>query len=365
MVVLGRSIMGIGALVSLAGLVLFIAGLEYEWAGSGLMLTGLGYLFQRGGVTPEAKEAHAYALEFGWHVLPDGHAGSAFPSKAYPIAIQARRQGLIAGTWADRHAYRMLLGEAFAVEAIVVSKPLPLLQVVPLVLAKRAARGSTTDLVTGDAEFDQAWRVWCPQPDFARALLSEEVRRAFAHAALESQGNPVGYTIDGARFMAWQEFRHASVEAAARNLDALTAIADAVPAYVWREYALVPGEALSPAAAAVDKRPAVAGLSGGVAPGLIVPKRGGSSAAWVDVPGSAWRDAPAPTRDRNAWGRIALLLAFTFLLSPVGLVLAIAALRACRNGTANNVSTVRAAIIANAGMLGLTFLMVAAAIITG
>ncbi|NYI42585.1 DUF4190 domain-containing protein [Demequina lutea] len=343
-VVWGRVLMWLATplTITLAALALFGA-VPWTATNAGLLLFGAGFLIVRTGVAPETIKAKRIAASMGWASRPAAEAVETIPGTQYPFRLTLKPQALSVGRWRDHEARRWLLGSQFAVEAVALRGNMPALHVIPNTKAFAKAMGGGSDFLTGDAAFDAAWRVWCRYPEYARAMLSDAVRALFASERL--RGVPV--LFEGGFVCTWTPLSAQSIKEIDGRFESLAALRGAISNQVLSHYSMA-------GSATVLRDPTGTPVT---MPGEHLPGPG--------LTASVVRTGEIAQRDKNLFGRLSVLLPFTFFFAPVGLVLGILGARAAHRGEASNGGLAKLGIGLSIGMLALLAVMMWAAITVG
>jgi hypothetical protein len=209
----------------------------------------------------------------------------------------------IAGVWRGHPAKVFVLHESppqysakFQVTMLSLRSPMPLVEFHPRSNLQRQF-SAETDVPTDSAEFNKRWRVMCRDPRYARAVATPRLmERLLAEGAAQ---NPV--TVDGSSIYTWAPVHRAAGRDIQANLALLVDVAGLIPLRLGQFDGW--GEAVSPDG-----------------------HRTGTDSAVV----------AKPQRKKNYLAVLTVILAFTFLLAPLGILVGHASLRANRRGEASN-----------------------------
>ena len=182
------------------------------------------------------------------------------------------------------------------------------------------------DIFFESTDFTARWRVMCPDVRYAHAVVHPRMMERLLN--LGDNGFPV--TLDGDKVFTWARQESAKEADIAARFSLLRDVVALIPPHVWREYG----------------RPV-----GSVTPG-----------AGAGAPGTA-RSFLVPVRDKNLWGRVAVLLSLTWILAPIGILVGYSAKRNVKKGLASNLKTAQAGIVLGYFFTALVIASVVAAIL--
>jgi len=373
--VLGRAlfVFSVPLTVALVGVRGIAHGLQWLPA-IGLLFATLGGVFMLIGGDMHARTLKPFARRHGWEYDPRGLSLALAHPTAHPFGpTKMKRTHVLRGQVDGRPAQWFNLGTEYAVEMIRLPAALPRLELLPRSMRTSLDVGRGTDLRIEVGRFNDRWQVWCRDLPYAHALLAPDLVEMLENPLAED----MGIVIEGNVAYAWRRAENAKVEDIRGRLMVLTGVIQRIPAHVWRKYV---GVEVAPMAADARNMRADAAAMTPVArvelararevarraSPMVTPDPLAEFKAVVakhEVP----RDrsfAQVAARDRNILGRMSVLLAFTWLGVPAGMVLAVKARRACRAGEANNPRVAMAGLLLNSLAIVLLLATVAAVIIT-
>ncbi len=197
-------------------------------------------------VTPAAPAdpLPTWAARLGWSPLGgDPTVGRGW--RGWPFVPQRRwaAADVWVGTWAGRRAltFRYVSTEEAAprhVTAVELPVALPFVEVTPHVAARVVIRAdlAVRDLDLESSAFNDRWRVATSDARFAHALLHPRVMELL----LEPGAAHLGLAVDGRHLVCWSSAEPDGATVTG-HLGVLTALADAVPDFVWQERGHRPG----------------------------------------------------------------------------------------------------------------------------
>lgn len=237
------------------------------------------------------------AKHLGWNV---GDGGLWRDVDAIPVAVPGG-SALITGTygvWRGRRAESDVIGPAESggslliarVEVMELPGALPQLEIAPHGKNRWAAAGGGDDLDVESPEFNEHFRVVTNRREYAHAVLHPRMMERL----MREDARELAITIVGQCVMVWS-VPPASLKNVKQRLDVMADVVDLIPAFVYDQWS-DDGDRLR------YNEPVV----------------------------------PPATEGKNWLGWASLVLSFTILLAPIGLVVGHRGLRAIRHGKATN-----------------------------
>jgi hypothetical protein len=194
------------------------------------------------------------------------------------------------------------------VELMELSGSLPLLEIIRRGKNAAARASGDDDFEVGSTEFDKNFRVVAPNREFARAVLHPRMVKRL----LQEDARELSLTIVGARIMVWS-VPPATLDDLEARLNVMADVIDLIPEDAYTRW---------------ESAPVV---------------------------------MPSDSKKKNWMARVAVVLSYSFFLTPVGIILGHRALRASRRGLATNGRTALIAVMGGYLVLVMTVIFMVAA----
>lgn len=181
--------------------------------------------------------SHQFAVEHGlvFH-------GAFVPAIPAPMSLHRfdERTNVVTGQWRGRFIQRFVT-PTHVVELMVLPAALPQIMIVPKTAAYANDALVGTPILTANAVLDGKWRLASPNPSFASAFLSAEMREALAHEAAFGKA----IAVDGPLLYLWTPIEHAQSADARVRFEFLSVLAGRISGDAWQRFS-------TPATVAID-----------------------------------------------------------------------------------------------------------------